>query len=137
MPYKQCWFEISKFLIKNKITGSIINITSIVGQLGFDGLTGYAATKGALSSLTKSFAAEMSKHQIITNNISPGFIKTSFYEKFKKNKKKLYNWTISRIPLKRWGEPKEIAELAAFILSNKSSYLNGETITIDGGWTNA
>ena len=127
----------SKFLIKNKITGSIINITSIVGQLGFDGLTGYAATKGALSSLTKSFAAEMSKHQIITNNISPGFIKTSFYEKFKKNKKKLYNWTISRIPLKRWGEPKEIAELAAFILSNKSSYLNGETITIDGGWTNA
>ena len=77
----------SKFLIKNKIKGSIINITSIVGQLGFEGLTGYAATKGALSSLTKSFAAEMSKHQIITNNISPGFIKTSFYEKFKKDKK--------------------------------------------------
>ena len=127
----------SKFLIKNKIKGSIINITSIVGQLGFEGLTGYAATKGALSSLTKSFAAEMSKHQIITNNISPGFIKTSFYEKFKKDKKKLYNWTISRIPQKRWGEPKEIAELAAFILSNKSNYLNGETITIDGGWTNA
>tara|TARA_X000000950_G_scaffold281308_1_gene377647 strand:+ start:533 stop:1273 length:741 start_codon:yes stop_codon:yes gene_type:complete len=127
----------SKFLIRNKIKGSIINITSIVGQLGFDGLTGYAATKGALSSLTKSFAAEMSKHKIITNNISPGFIKTSFYEKFKKDKKKLYNWTISRIPQKRWGEPKEIAELAAFILSNKSNYLNGETISIDGGWTNA
>ena len=72
----------------------------------------------------------MSKHQIITNNISPGFIKTSFYEKFKKDKKKLYNWTISRIPQKRWGEPKEIAELAAFIFSNKSNYLNGETILL-------
>ena len=118
----------SKFLIKNKIKGSIINITSIVGQLGFDGLTGYAATKGALSSLTKSFAAEMSKYEIITNNISPGFIKTSFYEKFKKDKKKLYNWTISRSPQKRWGEPKEIAELAAFIFSNKSNYLNGDGI---------
>ena len=63
----------------------------------------------------------MSKHQIITNNISPGFIKTSFYEKFKKMKK-LYNWTISRIP-KKDGRTQEIAELAAFILSNKTIIL--------------
>jgi NAD(P)-dependent dehydrogenase (short-subunit alcohol dehydrogenase family) len=127
----------SKFLIKNKMKGSLINMTSIVGKIGFDELTGYASSKGALTSLTKSFAAEMSKYGINANNISPGFIKTSFYEKFKKDKKKLYNWTISRIPQKRWGEPREIAELASFILSNKSNYLNGETITIDGGWTNA
>ena len=127
----------SKFLIKNKMKGSLINMTSIVGKIGFDGLTGYASSKGALTSLTKSFAAEMSKYGINANNISPGFIKTSFYEKFKKDKKKLYNWTISRIPQKRWGEPREIAELASFILSNKSNYLNGETISIDGGWTNA
>tara|TARA_X000000950_G_scaffold286582_1_gene395929 strand:+ start:2119 stop:2859 length:741 start_codon:yes stop_codon:yes gene_type:complete len=127
----------SKFLIKNKMKGSIINITSIVGELGFDELAGYAASKGALSSLTKSFAAEMSKYGINTNNISPGFIKTSFYKKFKKDKKKLYNWTLSRIPQRRWGEPQEVAELVSFILSNKSNYLNGETITIDGGWSNA
>ena len=127
----------SKFLIKNKMKGSLINMTSIVGKIGFDELRGYASSKGALTSLTKSFAAEMSKYGINANNISPGFIKTSFYEKFKKDKKKLYNWTISRIPQKRWGEPREIAELASFILSNKSNYLNGETISIDGGWTNA
>ena len=127
----------SRFLIKRKTKGSIINITSIVGQLGFDELSGYAASKGALSSLTKSFAAEMSKYNINANNISPGFVKTSFYENFKKNKKKLYNWTVSRIPQKRWGEPKEVAELVSFVLSNKSKYINGETITIDGGWSNA
>ena len=64
--------------------------------------------KELLSSLTKSFAAEMSKYGINTNNISPGFVKTSFYQKFKKDKKKLYNWTLSRIPQKKVGSPKKL-----------------------------
>ena len=77
----------------------------------------------------------MSKYQIRANTINPGFTKTSFYKKFKKEK--IYNWTISRIPLKRWGEANEIANLVEFLLSDKSSYINGETINIDGGWSNA
>tara|TARA_B100001057_G_C22851305_1_gene951082 strand:+ start:1052 stop:1792 length:741 start_codon:yes stop_codon:yes gene_type:complete len=129
--------EFSKFAIKNKISGSVVNITSIVGQLGFEELSGYASSKGALNSLTKSYAAEMSKFGLRANNVSPGFVKTSFYKNFKERKRKLYNWTLSRIPQKRWGEKKEVAELISFILSEKSNYLNGETITIDGGWTNA
>ncbi len=127
----------SSFVQKNKIKGSIVNISSIVGQLGFNELSGYASSKGALTALTKSYAVEMSEIGIRANTISPGFIKTSYYENFKKNKKKLYKWTLSRIPQKRWADPKEVAELVSFVLSDKSRYLNGENISIDGGWSNA
>ena len=126
----------SKFVIKNKTKGTLINISSIVGQLGFSDLSGYASSKGALTALTKSYAAEMSNYGIRANTISPGFIKTSFFKKFKTKKKDLYKWTLSRIPQKRWGEPEEIAELICFVLSDKCNYLNGENISIDGGWTN-
>jgi NAD(P)-dependent dehydrogenase (short-subunit alcohol dehydrogenase family) len=127
----------SNFVIKNKIKGSVINISSIVGQLGFKDLSGYASSKGALTALTKSYSVEMSKFGIRANSISPGFVKTSFFEKFKNKRKKLYNWTLSRIPQNRWADPNEIAELIGFVLSDKSKYLNGENISIDGGWTNA
>tara|TARA_B100000674_G_C37890376_1_gene938696 strand:+ start:477 stop:1208 length:732 start_codon:yes stop_codon:yes gene_type:complete len=120
-------------LIKNKLKGSIVNIASIVGQNGFSELSAYGATKGALISLTKSFATEFAKMNIRANCVSPGFTKTSFYKKFRK-KKKLYNWTISRIPLSRWGNPDEIANMICFLLSDKSEYINGENINIDGGW---
>ena len=126
----------SKFWIKNKLRGNIINISSIVGQLGFDGLSVYAASKGALTSFTKSYATEMSRYGIRSNSISPGFTKTSFYKKFKKNRK-LYNWTLSRIPQRRWGEPDEISNLITFLSSDHSSYINGENINIDGGWINS
>ena len=127
----------TNFVLKNKIKGSIVNLSSIVGQLGFKDLSGYASSKGALTALTKSYSAEMSRFGIRANSISPGFVKTSYFKKFKNNKKKLYNWTLSRIPQKRWADPTEIAELISFVLSDKSPYLNGEDISIDGGWTNA
>ena len=126
----------SEFWIKRKIQGSVINLASIVGQSGFEDLSVYAATKGAVISLTKSFSVEMAKYGIRANSISPGFTKTSFYEKFKK-KKKLYNWTLSRIPMKRWGTTDEISNLILFVISDKSKYLNGENISIDGGWINS
>ena len=126
----------SEFWIKRKIQGSVINLASIVGQIGFEDLSVYAATKGAVISLTKSFSVEMAKYGIRANSISPGFTKTSFYEKFKK-KKKLYNWTLSRIPMKRWGTTDEISNLILFVISDKSKYLNGENISIDGGWINS
>jgi NAD(P)-dependent dehydrogenase (short-subunit alcohol dehydrogenase family) len=124
----------SNYLIKNKIKGSIVNIGSIVGNLGFSELSAYASSKGALSSLTRSIAVELAKKNIRVNTISPGFTKTSYYNKFIK-KKKLFNWTISRTPMGRWGEVKEISELAAFLLSDKSSFITGENINIDGGWS--
>ncbi len=126
----------SKFWIKKKIQGTVVNISSIVGKTGFKELSVYAASKGAVTSLTKSFAVEMAKYGIKANCISPGFTKTSFYSKFKKNKK-LYNWTLSRIPMKRWGDPIEISNLICFLLSENSNYINGEDINIDGGWLNS
>ena len=79
----------SKFVIKNKTKGTLINISSIVGQLGFSDLSGYASSKGALTALTKSYAAEMSNYGIRANTISPGFVKTSFFKKFKTKRKRL------------------------------------------------
>lgn len=120
-------------LFKVKKKGSIVNITSIVGQLGFKELSAYASSKGALMSLTKSLATELSSEGIRLNSISPGFTKTSYYEKFKK-KKKLYKWTLSRIPMRRWGTSEEISKLISFLISDNSTYINGENINIDGGW---
>ncbi len=124
----------TKYVEKKKYKSSVVNISSIVGTLGFDELSGYGSTKSAVDGLTKCLASEF-KGKIRFNSIRPGFTKTSFYSKFKK-KKKLYNWTLSRIPSKRWADPEEIAELVFFLCSDKSSYINGETINIDGGWTN-
>ena len=126
----------SKNLINRKLKGSIVNIASIVGQSGFKELSAYGSTKGAVISLTKSFAVEFAKKNIRANCVSPGFTKTSFYPKFKK-KKKLYKWTMSRIPLARWGEASEVAEIICFLISEKSEYINGENINIDGGWLSA
>lgn len=123
----------ANYLTFEKEEGSVVNIASIVGHIGFKQLTAYASTKGALISLTKSFATEMALKGIRANTVSPGFTKTSYFKKFKK-KKKLYKWTLSRIPLKRWGETNEIADLIIFLLSKKSNYITGENINIDGGW---
>ncbi len=116
-----------------KKSGSIVNIGSIVGQVGFRELAGYASTKTALLGLNKCLSLELINKNIRCNIVNPGFIKTSYFNKFK-TKKKLYNWTLNKIPSGRWGEPREISELICFLLSDKSSYINGESINIDGGW---
>ena len=125
----------SKYL-KGKNGGSVVNIGSIVGNNGFNELSGYASSKTALIGLTKSFAVEMASLNIRANIINPGFIKTSYFNKFKK-KKKLYNWTLSRIPQKKWGEAKDVSHLVCFLLSDESRYITGTNINIDGGWTAA
>jgi 3-oxoacyl-[acyl-carrier protein] reductase len=126
----------SKYFIKYKIEGSIVNIGSIVGKVGFSQLSGYASTKSALSGLTKSFAVEMAKVKIRANLINPGFVKTSYFKKFKK-KKRLYDWTLSRVPLGRWGEAFEVSHLVCFLLSENAAYITAEEINIDGGWLGA
>ena len=124
----------SNYLKYKKTPGSIVNIGSIVGNNGFSELAGYASSKTALIGLTKSFAVEMAKNNIRANLVNPGFIKTSYFKKFKK-KKNLYNWTLSRIPQKRWGDPEEVSNLICFLLSDLSNYINGTSINVDGGWT--
>ena len=122
----------AKFCDENKINSSIVNIGSIVGETGFNELSGYSSTKGALKSMTQCFAVEYAK-KIRANIVNPGFIKTSYFEKFKKNKS-LYDWTISKIPQNRWGESGEVSSVVSFLLSDYSSYITGESINVDGGW---
>jgi|TARA_B110000211_G_C14048717_1_gene540194 NAD(P)-dependent dehydrogenase (short-subunit alcohol dehydrogenase family) len=123
----------TKFLKKRKLNGSIINISSIVGQIGFSELSTYGASKGALIAFTKNLSAELANNKIRVNSISPGFTKTSYFEKFKK-KSNLYKWTLSRIPLNRWGDPEEISNVISFLLSEKAKYITGENFNVDGGW---
>ena len=97
-------------------------------------MSNYAASKGALEYFSKSLAVEYANKNIRINCIAPGFIKSSYYENFKKNTE-LFEWTKNRTPMKRWGEVNEIYPLVEFLLSKGSSYITGNTIYVDGGWT--
>ena len=123
----------SKIMKKN--SGSIVNISSIVGPKGFKDLSGYAMTKGGIIALTKSLAVEFASKKIRVNAICPGFIKSSYANNFKRKFPSIYKFTIDRTPLKRWGTCQEVSNLILFILSNESSYITGNEIFIDGGWS--
>ena len=126
-----------KYLLKHKIKkSSVVNLGSIVGNKGFVDLSGYASTKTALIGLTKCLAVEYAKKNFRFNIVSPGFTKTSYFNKFKKNKQ-LYNWTKSKTPMRRWGNISEISNLVNFLISEKSDYITGQEIFIDGGWTSS
>ncbi len=125
--------HIKKIKNKKKML-SIVSLTSIVGPRGFSELSSYAASKGALEYGMRSLAIEYAKYNVRINCVAPGFTKTSYFSSFKKKKNKLYNWTLNQIPLKRWGEPLEIANTIEFLISDKSSYITGNVIYVDGGW---
>lgn len=124
-----CIKFVSKSMIKNRY-GKIINISSISGVAGNTGQANYAASKAGIIGLTKSVAKELAKRNINVNAIAPGFIMTEMTDvlgdKVKEN-------ILSQIPLKRFGTPQNVAELAAFLASDKSSYITGQVINLDGG----
>jgi len=125
--------EVGNHMIQQK-SGKIINMASIVGTLGLPELTGYGASKGAIISLTKSLALEWAEYNINVNVIAPGFCETSYTENFKQ-KKDLYNFTIDRTPLKRWGKAKDISNACLYLASDLSEYVTGEVLSVDGGWS--
>lgn len=114
--------------------GKVINMSSVAGSLGLPDLSGYISSKAAIIGLTKSLATEFATSNIQVNAIAPGFAKTSYYENFKENEE-LYKFTLDRIPMKRWGESAEIANVCLFLSSSLSDYVTGEVITVDGGWS--
>ena len=116
--------------MSKKRFGSVVNISSIVGETGNAGQTNYAASKGGTIAMTKSFAMEAAPRGIRFNNITPGFIATEMTDILEDTVK---NTFISRIPLARFGEPKEVAQAVAFLLSDHSSYITGETLKVNGG----
>jgi NAD(P)-dependent dehydrogenase (short-subunit alcohol dehydrogenase family) len=114
--------------------GSIVNIASIVGERGFAQLGGYAASKSGMIGLTRSVAAEFARDNVRVNAICPGFAETSYTEAFKSNRPALYQTTVDRTPMGRWGSAEEIAHSIAYLLSDLSTYVTGSVMAVDGGW---
>jgi len=117
-------------VMSKKRFGSVVNIASIVAETGNAGQTNYSASKGGMIAMTKSFAKEAAPRGIRYNAITPGFIATDMTDVLKEEVK---NNFIANIPLGRFGEPKEVAEAVAFLLSDSSSYITGETLKVNGG----
>ena len=126
-------FLMSKFAIKKMLknkSGKIVNITSVVGHTGNLGQANYTASKAGIVAMSKSLAIEYAKKNINVNCISPGFIKTKMTDKIEEKFKEII---ISKIPSARLGEPDDIANAVLFLSSDQSSYINGETIHVNGG----
>jgi 3-oxoacyl-[acyl-carrier protein] reductase len=126
--FLMCKHAIRKMLKKK--CGKIINITSIVGHTGNLGQANYAASKAGIVAFSKSLAIEYAKKKINVNCISPGFIKTEMTDKINEEFK---NMLISKIPRGDLGKGKDVADCAAFLASEMSDYITGETIHVNGG----
>jgi len=123
-----CKYAIKKML-KNKY-GRVVNITSIVGHTGNIGQANYSASKSAIIAMSKSLAIEYAKKNITINCVSPGFIKSEMTDKISEEIK---NSLLSRIPINRLGSGNDVANTVAFLSSDLSSYITGETIHVNGG----
>jgi len=110
--------------------GKIINIASIVGVSGNPGQANYVAAKAGLIGLTKSTAKELATRNILVNAVAPGFITTDMTEELTEEQKEAIFKTI---PLERLGDPEDIANVVAFLASDQSKYITGQTIHVDGG----
>ena len=110
--------------------GRIVNISSVVGLMGNAGQTNYAASKAGIIGFTKSVAREYASKGITCNAVAPGFIRTDMTDKMPEDAVKAM---LSNIPAGRYGEPSDVAETVAFLVSDAAAYITGEVIKVDGG----
>ena len=120
-----------KSMMKNRF-GRIVNISSIVGLTGNQGQGNYSASKAGLIGFSKSIAKEVATRGITVNCIAPGFIETKMTEKLSE---KVRENILNKIPMKKIGNPDDIANTVLFLVSNEANYITGQTITVDGGAT--
>jgi 3-oxoacyl-[acyl-carrier protein] reductase len=123
----------TKFALRSMMRqewGRIINIASVSGIVGNIGQSNYAASKGGIIAFTKSVAREMGSRNITVNAVAPGYIITGMTDKLPSERK---DAILAMIPLQRFGQPEDVAELVAFLASDRASYITGQAITIDGG----
>ena len=126
-------FRLSKALLKGMTRarwGRIINISSVVGSMGNGGQANYAASKAGIEGFSRALAKEIGSRAITVNSVAPGFIQTDMTDVLSEEQK---NQMLQQIALGRLGKPEEIAALVAFLASEQSAYITGETIQINGG----
>lgn len=121
--------EAMLMMMKNKY-GKIVSISSIVGIRGNGGQPGYSASKAGIIGLTKTMAAEVAKRNITVNAVAPGFIETSMTGELDEKVKEKY---MEFIPMKKYGEVADVAEAVAFLASDRSKYITGQVLVVDGG----
>jgi gluconate 5-dehydrogenase len=112
--------------------GKIVNVCSIMSELGRPTTGAYAATKGGLKMLTRAMCAEWARHGIQANGIAPGFIRTDLTTALQENAE-FDAWVRTRVPASRWGEPDELGGAVVFLASAASDFVNGQVLIIDGG----
>jgi gluconate 5-dehydrogenase len=129
-------FIMSKLVAKSMIarrSGKIINICSMMSELGRTNVTAYAAAKGGLKMLTKNLATEWAPYNIQVNGIGPGYFATEQTAPIRVDGNPFNEFIISRTPTGRWGDPDDLAGTAIFLASNASNFINGQIIYVDGG----
>lgn len=129
-------FVMAKQVVRHMIPrneGKIINICSMMTELGRDTVGAYAAAKGGLKMLTRSMATEWARFNIQSNAIGPGYFATSQTEPIRKEGHPFNDFIINRTPAGRWGDPSDLAGTAVFLSSKASDFVNGQVIYVDGG----
>lgn len=126
-----CTKIISEYMLANG-WGRIVNASSVVGIYGNFGQTNYVATKSALIGMTKTWARELGRKGVTVNAVAPGFIATEMVAAMPEN---VIDGMKAKIPIGRLGDPKEIANAYAFLASDEAAYINGHTLSVDGGMT--
>lgn len=128
-----CSKAVLKVMLRQR-SGRIINIASVVGEMGAPGQANYAAAKGGLIALTKALAKEVASRGILVNAVAPGFIETAMTRALPEEVRANY---LSAIPLQRYGTPEEVARVVAFLASDDATYITGQVINVCGGLVTA
>lgn len=129
-------FIVAKAVLPSMIKqrrGKIINICSMMSELGRETVSAYAAAKGGLKMLTKNIASEYGEYNIQCNGLGPGYIATTQTEPLRTNGHPFNNFIIAKTPAARWGTPEDLAGPAAFLASTASDFVNGHILYVDGG----
>ena len=129
-------FIMGKAVAKGMIArghGKIINMCSMMSELGRNTVSAYASAKGGLKMLTRSMATEWARHNIQINGIGPGYIATSQTEAIRVDGHPFNDFIIHRTPAGRWGDPEDLAGTAVFLASKASDFVNGHVVYVDGG----